>query len=120
MAPVAVVGPGVVGLAQLVPETAIPGNEVPGRRATADLAVAHAKDEGGSFAGGNELGGVYRDSHAGPCPDAVWDLLALVVPRASRLRAITFEFHDSYYPLLGYAGIADQLGRARAIWAEHG
>jgi uncharacterized protein len=68
------------------------------------------------IAGGSELAGMYTDSHAGPCPEPVWDLLADVVPRARRLRGITFEFHDSYYALLKEDGIASQLGRARAIW----
>ena len=67
-------------------------------------------------AGGNEVAGVYRDSHAGPCPEAVWDLLRFVAPRTPRLRAITFEFHDSYYPLLKHEGIAEQLSRARELW----
>jgi len=71
------------------------------------------------IAGGNELGGMYRDSHAGPCPDAVWDLLRFVVPRAPHLRGVTFEFHDSYYPMLKHAGIADQLSQAREIWLAH-
>ena len=69
-------------------------------------------------AGGNELGGMYRDSHAGPCPQEVWDLLAFVMPRVTRLRAITFEFHDSYYPLLKHDGIAAQLATAREIWSQ--
>jgi uncharacterized protein (UPF0276 family) len=64
-------------------------------------------------AGGNELYGVYLDSHAGPCPEEVWRLLDSVVPRCLGLRGITFEFHESYYPRLGDAGILAQLGRAR-------
>jgi uncharacterized protein (UPF0276 family) len=69
------------------------------------------------IAGGSELAGMYTDSHAGPCPDPVWDLLAHVTPRTPRLRGITFEFHDSYYPLLKSEGIARELGHARAIWS---
>jgi len=71
------------------------------------------------IAGGNEVAGVYRDSHAGPCPTAVWELLRFVVPRTPLLRAITFEFHDSYYPMLKHDGICEQLFRAREIWATH-
>ena len=69
------------------------------------------------IAGGSELAGMYTDSHAGPCPDPVWDLLEHVTPRTPRLRGITFEFHDSYYPLLKSEGIARELGHARAIWS---
>jgi uncharacterized protein (UPF0276 family) len=71
------------------------------------------------IAGGNEVAGVYRDSHAGPCPDAVWELLRFAVPRTPLLRAITFEFHDSYYPMLKHDGIAEQLARARQTWIAH-
>jgi uncharacterized protein len=38
---------------------------------------------------------MYTDSHAGPCPQPVWDLLEDVVPRAPNLAGITFEFHDA-------------------------
>lgn len=68
------------------------------------------------IAGGNEFAGMYTDSHAGPCPEAVWQLLEAVVPRAPNLCAITFEFHDSYFPVLGDNGVRDQLQRARHVW----
>jgi uncharacterized protein (UPF0276 family) len=71
------------------------------------------------IAGGSELAGMYTDSHAGPCPEPVWDLLEKVVPRAPGLRGITFEFHDSYYPLLKSEGVATELEHARAIWRRH-
>lgn len=68
------------------------------------------------IAGGSELAGMYTDSHAGPCPEPVWELLEQVVPRAPNLSGITFEFHDSYYAVLKAEGIASELDRARAIW----
>lgn len=69
------------------------------------------------IAGGAMIGDIYADSHAGACPEAVWDLLAVVVPRARHLRGITFEFHDSYFARMGGdAGIAAEIGRARDIW----
>jgi uncharacterized protein (UPF0276 family) len=71
-------------------------------------------------AGGNELAGMYTDSHAGPCPEPVWELLGRVVAGAPRLSGITFEFHASYYPLLGPEGIRRQLDRAREVWARSG
>lgn len=70
-------------------------------------------------AGGNEFAGMYTDSHAGACPDAVWSLLDEVVPRAPNLRGITFEFHDSYFPHLETEGLRAQLQRARTIWRKH-
>jgi len=68
-------------------------------------------------AGGTEFAGMYTDSHSGPCPEPVWDLLEYLVPRAPNLRAVTFEFHDSYYGILGPAGVRAELQRARAIFA---
>lgn len=68
------------------------------------------------IAGGSELAGMYTDSHAGACPEPVWELLEHVVPRAPNLAGITFEFHDSYYALLKADGINAELDRARAVW----
>jgi hypothetical protein len=68
-------------------------------------------------AGGNELAGMYMDSHAGRCPQDVWDLLHHVASSASNLRAVTFEFHDSYFPGMGHEGVMEQIGRARDVWA---
>jgi uncharacterized protein len=68
------------------------------------------------IAGGSELAGMYTDSHSGPCPDPVWDLLGEVVPRAPNLCGITFEFHDSYYPALKVDGLRAELEHAKTIW----
>lgn len=68
------------------------------------------------IAGGSELGGMYADSHSGVPPEPVWDLLDDLVGRAPNLRGITFEFHDSYLPLIGFDGIADVIARARHAW----
>lgn len=70
------------------------------------------------IAGGSEIGDVYTDSHAGPCPEPVWELLEWTVPQTENLAGITFEFHDSYYPLLKAEGIDAEMTRARAIWGE--
>jgi len=71
------------------------------------------------IAGGSEFLGFYTDSHAGACPEVVWDLLEVVLARAPALRGITFECHDSYYPRLGEAGLRAELARARAAWQRH-
>jgi uncharacterized protein (UPF0276 family) len=70
------------------------------------------------IAGGDEFAGMYTDSHAGPCPEPVWELLDHAVSRTPNLRGVTFEFHFSYYPLMGEAGVRAQLDRARAAWAR--
>ena len=65
------------------------------------------------IAGGNELYGIYLDSHAGPCPSEVWQLLDFVLPLCPNLRGVTFEFHESYYPKLRDSGILLELERTR-------
>lgn len=68
------------------------------------------------IANGSELGGMYADSHSGAPPDPVWDLLDDLVGRAPNLRGVTFEFHDSYLPLIGFDGVAEVITRARRSW----
>jgi len=69
------------------------------------------------IANGSELGGMYADSHSGAPPEPVWELLDDLVGRAPNLRGITFEFHDSYLPQIGFDGIADVIARARRAWS---
>lgn len=70
------------------------------------------------IAGGNEVEGMYADSHSGPCPEPVWTLLEQVVAAAPNLCGITFEFHESYYPELTEHGLREQLHRAREAWGQ--
>jgi uncharacterized protein (UPF0276 family) len=70
-------------------------------------------------AGSHDTKGFYMDSHAGPCPDEVWDLLDYAVSKAPNLRGITFEFHESYFPLLQFEGLNRQLQLAKAIWNKY-
>ena len=72
------------------------------------------------IANGSELGGMYADSHAGAPPEPVWDLLDDLVGRAPNLRGVTFEFHDSYLPQIGFDGIAEVIARARRSWESRG
>jgi uncharacterized protein len=71
------------------------------------------------IAGGNKMNGMYMDSHAGPCPDEVWELLDYAVSKAPNLQGITFEFHESYFPLLQFDGLNQQLDMARTIWNKY-
>lgn len=68
------------------------------------------------IAGGAELAGMWADAHAGAPPEPVWDLLEDCAARSPNLRGITFEFHDSYLPVLGEAGVEAVIARARAVW----
>ena len=65
-------------------------------------------------AGGDEMMGFHTDSHAGPVPEEVWELLESVA-RLPALRGVTFEFHESSWPLLHDEGVLAQVERARAI-----
>jgi uncharacterized protein len=69
-------------------------------------------------AGGSSLMGFHIDSHSGPAPDAVWQLLDFVVPRAPALRGVTFEFHESSWPLLRNEGVLTHLEQAREVLAR--
>jgi len=71
------------------------------------------------IAGGGEIAGMYTDSHSGACPEPVWALLEEVLPRAPNLKGVTFEFHDSYFPVFGAAGVHAELARAKSIWSRH-
>jgi uncharacterized protein len=67
-------------------------------------------------AGGDELMGVYMDSHAGPVAPAVWPLLERTLRAAPWIRAVTFEYHESYADRFGPGGVAAELRKAREIW----
>jgi uncharacterized protein (UPF0276 family) len=66
-------------------------------------------------AGGSEMMGMYTDSHTGAVADDVWELLAFIAPQTPNLRGVTFEFHESTWPLLRTEGVLRQLARARSV-----
>lgn len=67
------------------------------------------------LAGGDWLKAHYTDSHSNRAPDAVWDLAQEWTPRFPNLRAITFEYHESYHKRIGMAGVAAELERMHAL-----
>lgn len=71
------------------------------------------------IAGGDELPGFYTGSHAGPVAEPVWVLLDDTLRAVPWIRAVTFEFHESRYPLLKIDGIAAELARVRRVWERH-
>lgn len=71
------------------------------------------------IAGGDSLLNFYTDSHAGPVAEPVWDLLDETLRAAPWVRAVTFEFHESSYPLLKVDGIRAELDHARRIWERY-
>jgi len=68
------------------------------------------------MAGGSMIGNAYTDSHAGPCPHEVWQLLERLAPCCRNLEGITFEFHDSYYPAFGAEVLRRELARLAEVW----
>jgi hypothetical protein len=67
------------------------------------------------IAGGDELAGFYTDSHSGLTPRDVWDWAYAFGPRFTNLRAIVFEFHESYFEKLGLDGITRELERMHEL-----
>lgn len=68
-------------------------------------------------AGGQAMMGFHTDSHTGPVHEGVWPLLAAMAGRAKALQGVTFEFHESSWPLLRTEGVLAQLAQARAVLA---
>jgi uncharacterized protein (UPF0276 family) len=68
------------------------------------------------IAGGDELLGFATDAHAGPVAPPVWRLLEDTLRAAPWIRGVTFEFHESSFPMLKHEGIRAELERARRIW----
>jgi uncharacterized protein (UPF0276 family) len=67
------------------------------------------------IAGGDELAGFYTDSHSRLTPREVWDWAYRFGPRFRNLRAIVFEFHESYFERLGLKGIIGELERMHEL-----
>lgn len=63
------------------------------------------------LAGGEELFGVYSDSHSRLTPPAVWSLARSYLPCCPNLRAISFEYNDSYFDTIGSRGVHEELLR---------
>lgn len=69
-------------------------------------------------AGGQPMMGFHTDSHTGPVHEGVWPLLSALAGRAPALQAVTFEFHESSWPMLHTKGVLAQLAQARAVLAR--
>lgn len=71
------------------------------------------------IAGGVPMLGFHTDSHTGPVLEPVWALLDRTLPRATNLRGVTFEFHESSLGHMGEDGVFEQIDHARRIVAAH-
>ena len=70
------------------------------------------------LAGGDDEEGFYMDSHSTLTPQVVWDLARDYLPRCRNLKAITFEYQESYFLDLGLSGLTGELERMHDLaWA---
>ncbi len=69
------------------------------------------------LAGGDDFAGFYMDSHSGLTPEEVWRVAFEYVPRFPRLRAITFEFQETYFERIGLKALAAELERMHELAA---
>jgi uncharacterized protein (UPF0276 family) len=67
------------------------------------------------LAGGDEAGGFYMDSHSTLTPEVVWEMAYATLPRCPNLRAITFEYQESYFEDLGLPALAAELERMHLL-----
>ena len=67
------------------------------------------------LAGGDEMAGFYTDSHSGITPQEVWSWAYKFCPSFNNLKAIVFEFHESYFDKLRLSGIAQELERMHEL-----
>lgn len=67
------------------------------------------------LAGGDDFAGFYMDSHSGFTPPEVWEMAFAHAPRFRNLRAITFEFQETYYERMGVAGVIAELERMHEL-----
>jgi uncharacterized protein (UPF0276 family) len=67
------------------------------------------------LAGGDDFAGFYMDSHSGFTPPEVWEMAFAHAPRFPNLRAITFEFQETYYERMGVAGVIAELERMHEL-----
>lgn len=67
------------------------------------------------LAGGDDSLGFYADSHSTLTPGVVWDWAYTVLPHCRRLRAITFEYQESYFDRIGVRALATELERMHAL-----
>jgi uncharacterized protein (UPF0276 family) len=67
------------------------------------------------LAGGDDFAGFYMDSHSGFTPPEVWEMAFAHAPRFPNLRAITFEFQETYYERMGVEGVVAELERMHEL-----
>lgn len=67
------------------------------------------------LAGGEEIYGIYTDSHSQRTPAAVWAVAEAFLPHCPNLRAISFEYNDTYFSCIGTDGVRRELERMQRL-----
>jgi uncharacterized protein (UPF0276 family) len=67
------------------------------------------------LAGGDELFGIYTDSHSRLTPEEVWEIADHFLPRCQNLRAITLEYNDTYFERIGCRAVEKELERMQQL-----
>jgi uncharacterized protein (UPF0276 family) len=67
------------------------------------------------LAGGDIIAGFYTDSHSDITPRDVWSYAYSMAPKLRQLRAITFEFHESYFAKIRVEGLVAELERLHEL-----
>ncbi|MDF3014473.1 MAG: hypothetical protein K0Q78_2677 [Cellvibrio sp.] len=70
-------------------------------------------------AGGVTHEGFLLDVHSREVPEAVWDLLAWILPKLPNLCAITYELLEQALPVTGEEKIVAQLKRCKTLWDDY-
>jgi uncharacterized protein (UPF0276 family) len=65
--------------------------------------------------GGDDFAGFYMDSHSSLTPPEVWRIAYDHAPRFPHLRAITYEFQETYYERIGPDHLVEELGRMHEL-----
>lgn len=68
------------------------------------------------LAGGQVDGPYYLDSHSGPTPEPVWEMLDHVLARAENAGGIVFELFGSWYATMGERALSAELARMKRAW----
>jgi uncharacterized protein (UPF0276 family) len=65
--------------------------------------------------GGDLVEGFYTGSHSDVTPHSVWSYACAIAPTLRNLRAITFEFHESYFEKIQLEGILHELEKIHVL-----
>jgi uncharacterized protein (UPF0276 family) len=68
--------------------------------------------------GGDDFAGFYMDSHSSVTPPEVWEVAFKYIRRFRNLRAITFEFQETYYEDIGPDALVRELERMHDLAAR--